>query len=61
MPDRFRLPRLSDRSGHRARRKVHALIFTAVYSRHMFVWLTYSQSLAVVTEADPANPRLSRG
>ncbi|UOT01435.1 hypothetical protein MPY17_20715 [Rhodococcus opacus] len=28
------------------RRKVHALIFTAVYSRHMFVWLTYSQTLA---------------
>lgn len=24
-------------------RKVHALIFTAVYSRHMFVWLTYAQ------------------
>ncbi|SEB76331.1 IS21 family transposase [Rhodococcus koreensis] len=30
------------------RRKVHALIFTAVYSRHMFVWLTYSQTLAAV-------------
>ncbi|RKM76631.1 hypothetical protein COO55_34710 [Rhodococcus opacus] len=29
-------------------RKVHALIFTAVYSRHMFVWLTYSQTLAAV-------------
>ena len=27
------------------RRKVHALIFTAVVSRHMFVWLTYSQTL----------------
>ena len=26
-------------------RKVHALIFTAVYSRHMFVWLTYTQTL----------------
>ena len=24
------------------RRMVHALIFTAVYSRHMFVWLTYA-------------------
>jgi hypothetical protein len=24
---------------------VHALIFTAVYSRHQFVWLTYSQTL----------------
>ncbi len=30
------------------RRRVHALIFTAVYSRHMFVWLTYSQTLAAV-------------
>lgn len=30
------------------RRKVYALIFTAVYSRHMFVWLSYSQTLAAV-------------
>lgn len=30
------------------RRKVHALIFTAVFSRHMFVWLTYSQTLLAV-------------
>lgn len=30
------------------RRRVHALIFTAVYSRHMFVWLSYSQTLAAV-------------
>lgn len=30
------------------RRRVHALIFTAVVSRHMFVWLTYSQTLASV-------------
>ena len=30
------------------RRKVHALIFTAAYSRHMFVWLSYSQTLAAV-------------
>ena len=30
------------------RRKVHALIFTAVYGRHMFVWLSYSQTLAAV-------------
>jgi len=70
------------------RRRVHALIFTAVMSRHMFVWLTYSQTLtamiagcerawgffngvfkvlipdnlrAVVTAADPVNPRLSTG
>ena len=30
------------------RRRVHALIFTAVVSRHMFVWLTYSQTLGAV-------------
>lgn len=30
------------------RRAVHALIFTAVYSRHMFVWLTFQQTLASV-------------
>ncbi len=30
------------------RRKVHALIFTACYSRHMFVWVTFSQTLAAV-------------
>jgi transposase len=38
---------LTDACGGR-RRKVHALIFTAVYSRHMFVWLSYSQTLAAV-------------
>src|SRR5215469_326177 len=27
-------------------RKVHALIFTACYSRHMFVWLSFAQTLA---------------
>jgi transposase len=26
-------------------RKVHALIFTACYSRHMFVWLSFAQTL----------------
>ena len=37
------------------RRKVHALIFTAVYSRHMFVWLTYSQTLtAIIAGCDAA-------
>jgi transposase len=30
------------------RRRVHVLIFTAVLSRHMFVWLTYSQTQAAV-------------
>ena len=29
---------------------VHALIFTAVYSRHMFVWLTFSQTLTAVID-----------
>jgi transposase len=30
------------------RRVVHALIFTAVYSRHTFVWLTFTQTLPAV-------------
>jgi len=30
------------------KRKVHALIFTAVVSRHLFVWLTYSQTLTAL-------------
>ncbi len=30
------------------RRVAHALIFTAVYSRHMFVWLTFRQTLEAV-------------
>ena len=30
------------------RRVVHALIFTAVYSRHMFVWLSFTQTLEAV-------------
>ena len=30
------------------RRVAHALIFTAVYSRHMFVWLSFSQTLTAV-------------
>jgi transposase len=30
------------------RRLTHALIFTAVYSRHMFVWLSVSQTLDAV-------------
>lgn len=31
-------------------RVAHALIFTAVYSRHQFVWLAFSQTLASVIE-----------
>ena len=30
------------------RRVAHALIFTAVYSRHMFVWVSFSQTLPAV-------------
>jgi len=30
------------------KRRVHALIFTAVVSRHMFVWFTYSQTLVAM-------------
>src|SRR5580700_9408246 len=30
------------------RRKVRALIFTACYSRHMFVWLSFSQTLGTL-------------
>ena len=39
-----RLGLLNDASDGR-RRVVHGLIFTAVYSRHMFVWPTYRQTL----------------
>ncbi len=39
---------LLDDPGAGRRRVVHALIFTAVYSRHMFVWLTFRQDLAAV-------------
>jgi hypothetical protein len=38
---------LADPVTGRARR-VHALIFTACYSRHMFVWLSFTQTLAAV-------------
>jgi transposase len=37
-------------SGPGRRRVVHALIFTAVYSRHMFVWLSHSQTLSTVID-----------
>lgn len=37
------------------RRVVHGLIFTAVYSRHMFVWLTFQQTLqSVITGCEAA-------
>jgi hypothetical protein len=34
--------------GDGRRRVVHGLSFTAVYSRHMFVWPTYRQTLGDV-------------
>ncbi|HUP85639.1 MAG TPA: IS21 family transposase [Acidimicrobiales bacterium] len=37
---------LDEESGRR--RKVWALVFTAAYSRHTFVWLSFSQTLATV-------------
>jgi transposase len=36
--------------GSGRRRVVHALIFTAVYSRHMFVWLSHTQTLSTVID-----------
>jgi transposase len=33
-------------------RKVHALIFTACYSRHMFVWLSFTQTLACLWDEE---------
>jgi transposase len=33
------------------RRRCHALVFTAVYSRHLFVFLTFAQTLEAVIEA----------
>ncbi len=32
------------------RRKVFALVFTAVYSRHTFVWLSHTQTLSTILE-----------
>jgi transposase len=43
------------------RRVVHALIFTAVYSRHMFVWLSFRQTLAAVIEGCEAAWRFFGG
>jgi len=48
-------------SGAGRRRVTHALIFTAVYSRHMFVWLTFSQTLAAVIEGCEAAWRFFGG
>jgi transposase len=43
------------------RRVVHALIFTAVFSRHMFVWLTFSQTLEAVIDGCEAAWRFFGG
>lgn len=43
------------------RRVVHALIFTAVHSRHMFVWLTFSQTLGAVIAGSEAAWRFFGG
>ena len=36
------------------RRKAHELIFTACYSRHMFVWLSFTQTLAALVAGGEA-------
>jgi transposase len=43
------------------RRVVHALIFTAVFSRHMFVWLTFSQTLEALIDGCEAAWRFFGG
>ncbi len=48
MPDRLRPDGLLLDAETGKKRRVHALIFTAVVSRHIFVWLTYSQTLSAV-------------
>jgi transposase len=47
--DFARMGMLTDSVSGRSR-VVHALIFTAVYSRHMFVWLTFSQTLEALID-----------
>jgi hypothetical protein len=42
-------------------RVVHALIFTAVYSRHMFVWLTFNQTLEAIIAGCEAAWRFFEG
>jgi transposase len=43
------------------RRAVHALILTAVYSRHMFVWLTFAQTLEAIVAGCEAGWRFFGG
>jgi hypothetical protein len=35
------------------------LIFTAVFSRHMFVWLTFSQTLEALIDGCEAAPTVN--
>jgi hypothetical protein len=39
---------------------VHALILTAVYSRHMFVWLSFAQTLGAVGPNHSVRQQLRR-
>lgn len=52
---------LLDDAASGRRRVVQALIFTAVYSRHMFVWLTFSQTLEAVIDGCEAAWRFFDG
>ena len=61
MPDRFRPNGLVFDAATGRRRVVHGLIFTAVYWRHMFVWLTFSQTLQAVIDGCEAAWRFFGG
>jgi transposase len=58
--DFARMGMLYDASAGR-RRVVHALILTAVYSRHMFVWLTFAQTLEAIVAGCEAGWRFFGG
>jgi transposase len=58
--DFARMGLLADPAAGR-RRVVHALIFTAVFSRHMFVWLTFSQTLQAIIAGGEAAWRFFGG
>jgi hypothetical protein len=58
--DFARMGMLTDSVSGRTR-VVHALIFTAVYSRHMFVWLTFSQTLEALIDGCEAAWRFFGG
>jgi transposase len=58
--DFARMGMLTDSVSGRSR-VLHALIFTAVYSRHMFVWLTFSQTLEALIDGCEAAWRFFGG